>query len=157
MAGYVYPGQRQNQQKSNPNEWEKMLAQARMAMMMDGQTALGMALGKLIRDGWLSYKANKEEQKLNDYRNRGLNTSSQPQSYDFHNPINDMIARYQPPTEKNPTESIEIQSTDYLPGMGSGYQLGVHNILDDPSSPQERYKRDYLKQLLGGAWNGYSW
>lgn len=61
----------ENQQKQNDaasknrNEWDKMLSQARMAMAMDGQTALGLALGKLLRGAWDSYK-NSQKQKDNN-------------------------------------------------------------------------------------------
>lgn len=47
--------QQQNQQNAaaqNKSEWDKMLNQARLAMEMDGQTALGLALGKLLRGAW---------------------------------------------------------------------------------------------------------
>ena len=41
-----------NTQQKQDNEWYKYLAQARMATMMDGQTALGLALGRLLRGAW---------------------------------------------------------------------------------------------------------
>jgi len=53
--GAMQNSRQQTLQRNNSaaqSEWEKMLAQARMAMMMDGKTALGLALGKLIRGAW---------------------------------------------------------------------------------------------------------
>lgn len=46
-------GLRNNQQGTRePSEWEKMLQQARLAMTLDGETALGLALGKGLRYLW---------------------------------------------------------------------------------------------------------
>ena len=55
MAQYIPIGLKQGtgqDRQKQQNEWDKYLAQARMATMMDGQTALGLALGRLLRGAW---------------------------------------------------------------------------------------------------------
>ena len=42
----------QGRKSKAQSEWEKKLAQARMAMSLDGETALGLALGKGLRYLW---------------------------------------------------------------------------------------------------------
>lgn len=53
MAQHITPyGLHANPQGKGNDEWNKYLNQARLAMTMDGQTALGLALGKAIRYFW---------------------------------------------------------------------------------------------------------
>lgn len=54
--------------KKNQNEWNKMLSQARLAMEMDGQTALGLALGKALRYFWDQHLA--ERHARNDLKEK---------------------------------------------------------------------------------------
>ena len=57
MAQYIPIGLKQGtgqDRQKQQNEWDKYLAQARMATMMDGQTALGLALGRLLRGAWVT-------------------------------------------------------------------------------------------------------
>lgn len=49
------------QGKKEPSEWEKYLQQAKLAMSMDGETALGLALGKAIRYFWDKHLAERNE------------------------------------------------------------------------------------------------
>ena len=73
MPGYIKPkmaSQQNTTKKQEPNEWDKYLAQARMAMMMDGQTALGLALGRLIRGAWDRGDAAAKQSKLDEYNNQ---------------------------------------------------------------------------------------
>jgi hypothetical protein len=51
----------QGQGKKEPSEWEKYLQQAKLAMSMDGETALGLALGKAIRYFWDKHLAERNE------------------------------------------------------------------------------------------------
>jgi hypothetical protein len=51
----------QGQGQREPSEWEKYLQQAKLAMSMDGETALGLALGKAIRYFWDKHLAERNE------------------------------------------------------------------------------------------------
>ena len=55
-------GLNQGQQNKEPSEWEKYLQQAKLAMSMDGETALGLALGKAIRYFWDKHLAERNEE-----------------------------------------------------------------------------------------------
>jgi hypothetical protein len=52
MAQNITPYGMQAQGQNKNDEWEKYLNQAKLAMSMDGETALGLALGKAIRYFW---------------------------------------------------------------------------------------------------------
>lgn len=74
MPQYITPygAQGGQQQKSNAqSEWEKMLAQARMAMSLDGETALGLALGKGLRYLWDQHLAKRHAKQDAENLTRG--------------------------------------------------------------------------------------
>ena len=72
MAQYIPIGLKQGtgqDRQKQQNEWDKYLAQARMATMLDGQTALGLALGRLLRGAWDHERDAARRRKLDAYNN----------------------------------------------------------------------------------------
>lgn len=71
-------------EKKNQNEWNKMLSQARLAMELDGKTALGLALGKALRYFWDQHLAERHARNdLKEKRNAEIESGniSDPEAF----------------------------------------------------------------------------
>lgn len=76
MAQNITPYGLQAQGQKKDDEWEKYLNQAKLAMAMDGETALGLALGKAIRYFWDKHLAERNEKQ--DRQQKELDKNGTP-------------------------------------------------------------------------------
>jgi len=165
MPAYIKPKMAQQQQgntnKQGQNEWDKTLAQARMAMMMDGKTALGLALGKLIRGAWDHEQEAAKRRKLDAYDNQGIQ-----QRMDNSALAQDDAQKFR---DANQWASNPALSPAFLPGEQNDMQkfreeqpktvadgvMGAFSSLYNAGMDAARDKAkgtllDYMSKLVGG-------
>lgn len=120
-------------QRKAQSEWDKMLAQARTAMTLDTNTAIGLALGKLIRGAWDHHqeaaRRRRNEERWNKANGGGSGTEQ----------------------GEAPTTELFGSPTDTQGVTDGQYQVGVDDIASTIAS---KYAADPAWQNYGGSLPG---
>ena len=167
-------GLRNNQQGTRePSEWEKMLNQARLAMTMDGETALGLALGKGLRYLWDQHLARRHAKQDAENLAKRRHEDNVKQGYDLESwaknqGLGTVGGGYEGNIPYTPTP-IDTASTpatgsaweayaqaNGLPGTRDSWQEAIKSVTQAPQlTPGELSIEDYWKRRNGGVVPNY--
>lgn len=143
----------------NKNEWDKMLSQARMAMEMDGQTALGLALGKLIRGAWDHHQEAQRRKK-----NEAISSADLAQYGNGTMPPMQTSTQAVTQTAVQTPEGVARQETSYIPwedvinsatANGDAYRAQAMKNASSPEAVSNFFQtgtglnQDELRNVLG--------